>query len=515
MKKSATDSFVLTMPFRYEPWQRDCLDKAFRIAGGIYNSLVANRKKALEQLEKTKAWRANQRALRAAYEAEGSGSKSELKELYQTRKDMLVEYGFTEYAFHARVQKWRKPYAHLVGTHVAQKIATAVWRQFESYLFGSGELISFKPWTELRSIEGKTNSAGIRYKDGMLFAGKKLNIPVVAPRNDYEREALACRVKYCRIVRIPWKDGRWLYRLQLILEGAPPVKRNVDGSEKHPVGSGRTGIDIGTQTVAAVGDKAVELSELAPKANLTEKQLGRILRRMDRSRRTMNPEFFDPGTGEVIRRDKLPPELLDRQGRRKWVESEAYKRLAGQRRYLCAKLARTRRCEHQAMANRMLGYGDRFFVETMSFKGLAKKAKRQEPKPGEREKRRKRYGKSVGNKAPALFLNILEKKVQDKGGQFHRIDTWSAKASQYDHTDMSCKKKDIGERWALLSDGHRIQRDLYSAYLLKCTNDTLDGFIQRQLEDGFEQFLQHHAQEIERLSHMQTPCSTGVRCQAA
>ena len=90
MKKSATDSFVLTMPFRYEPWQRDCLDKAFRIAGGIYNSLVANRKKALEQLEKTKAWRANQRALRAAYEAEGSGSKSELKELYQTRKDMLV-----------------------------------------------------------------------------------------------------------------------------------------------------------------------------------------------------------------------------------------------------------------------------------------------------------------------------------------------------------------------------------------------------------------------------------------
>ena len=71
--------------------------------------------------------------------------------------------------------------------------------------------------------------------------------------------------------------------------------------------------------------------------------------------------------------------------------------------------------------------------------------------------------KSVGNKAPAFFLNILEKKVQDKGGQFHRIDPWSAKASQYDHTDMSCKKKDIGERWALLSDGYRIQRGLYSA----------------------------------------------------
>ena len=37
MKKSATDSFVLTMPFRYEPWQRDCLDKAFHIAGRSRN----------------------------------------------------------------------------------------------------------------------------------------------------------------------------------------------------------------------------------------------------------------------------------------------------------------------------------------------------------------------------------------------------------------------------------------------------------------------------------------------
>lgn len=503
--------FVLTMPLRYEPWQRDYLDKIFRVAGNMYNNLVADRKKALEQLERTRKWRTVQSSLRAAYKAVGDSKTKKIQALCAERNELLRAYGFSDYAFQARIKKWRNPYAHLIGSKVAQKIASAVWRQFEAYLFGNGRHISFKPHTEFRSIEGKTNGANIRYKEDRLFIGKKLSIPVVAARNDYEREALSCKVKYCRIVRVPWKDGGWLYRLQLTLEGTPPVKRRDDGTARHAIGSGRTGIDIGTQTVAIVGDSALELSELAPKANLQEKMLRRVMRKMDRSRRATNPAFFNQETGEVIRRDKLPPELLDGRGRRKWVESKGYRRLAGQRRYLYAKLARTRRCEHQAMANRFLAHGGRFFVETMNFKALAKKAKRQPPAPGEKEKRRKRFGKSVGNKAPALFLDILDKKVQDGGGSFYRIQTWAAKASQYDHTNGTYQKKSLSARWARLSDGHRVQRDLYSAYLLKNTNDTLDGFVQHLLEEGFELFLDMHDKEVERLSHIRTPSSTGVK----
>lgn len=512
MRRSSTDSFVLTMPLRYEMWQRDRLEKIFKVAGTIYNNLVSDRKKALEELERTRAWRSNKKAIKAAYDA---ADKVALRDLFRERREMLKAYGFTEYGFRARVQKWRNPYSHLVGTHVAQKIASSVWKQFEAYFYGKGERISFKPWTEFRSIKGNTNDANIRYRDGMVAIGKQLSIQTVPPRDDYQREALSCRVKYCRIIRLPWKDGRWLYKLQLVLEGKPPVKHDGSGHELHPIGSGRTGIDIGTRTVAAVGDDAVELSELAPGIDRFGNNLSSIMRRMDRSRRAMNPVFFNQDTGEIVRRDKLPPGSLDGRGRRKWVESKAYKRLAGQRRYLFAKLARARKCAHQEMANRMVSYGNEFYVETMSFKGLARKARRQPPEPGKREKRRKRFGRSIGNKAPAMFVDVLERKVQDKGGSFHRIDTWSAKASQYDHTDGTYQKKPLGKRWAVLSDSSRVQRDLYSAYLLKCTNDSLDGFIQELLEEGFGRFKALHNREIERLSRIHTPGSTGIRYKAA
>lgn len=510
MTRATTDTFILTMPLRYESWQRDRLDKIFSIAGNIYNNLVSDRKKTLDQLERTVAWRRNQAAIRQAYES-GTTKDDGVRMFYQERNDMLKASGFTEYAFQARVQRWRRPYSHLVGTHVAQKLASAVWNQFESYLFGDGKRISFRRWTEFVSIEGKTNNACIRYRDGMVYIGKKLGIPVMPPRNDYEEVALSCRVKYCRIVRIPWKHGQWLYRLQLVLEGTPPVKTDKTGKDRYPVGSGRVGIDIGTQTVAAVGDDAASLYELAPDADLPEKRLHQTLRKMDRSRRATNSDFFDQLTGEVIRKDKLLPGYLDKNGRRKWGESKEYKKLSGQRRYLYAKLARIRKCGHQAMANRFLSYGSMFFVETMNFKGLAKRAKRQEPEPGKREKRRKRFGKSIGNKAPAMFVDILEQKVKGKGGSFYRIKTWSAKASQYDHTDGTYRKKGLSKRWADLSDGHRVQRDLYSAYLLKNTNDTLDGFIQKAVEDGFVMFLKIHDEEIERLAHVRMPASAGVR----
>lgn len=43
-EKAGSESFALTMPLRYEPWQRDHLDKTFWVAENIYNNLVADRK---------------------------------------------------------------------------------------------------------------------------------------------------------------------------------------------------------------------------------------------------------------------------------------------------------------------------------------------------------------------------------------------------------------------------------------------------------------------------------------
>lgn len=517
MKRASTPSFIATFGLRYEPWQRDKLDKLFQVDNNIYNALVKDCKKALGQLERTRAWRRNKAGIASIFAVMDKENPSKehqeaLKILYAEKQDMLSQYGLGEYAFQAKAQKYRKHYKKLVNTHIAQTTATAVWHKFEDYLFGNGEEIAYRSWQKNSSIEGKNNSNAITFHKGVLrVCGMK--IPVEPPDNAYEQECLTRKVKYCRLVRIPWKTSDWLYQVQLVLEGDPPVKVDTQTGEMlHAMGKGRAGIDIGPQTVAFVSHDFVALEELANKASMRYRELRLIERAMDRSRRGMNPEFFNPD-GTVIDADKLPPELLKPNGKRKWARSKHYNELARKKRYLNAKLARLRRCQHNEMANRYLAQGDEFYIEDMNFAAMAKKAKAQKKedlKPGEKFRRRKRFGKSIANKAPAGFVATLERKVLRQGGSFQRINTREAKASQYDHLSQEYNKKKLSQRWHRFKDGRKIQRDLYSAFLIMNTNHTLNGFDQALCDANFEHFFALHNLEISRLRGVQMPSSAGV-----
>ena len=541
MKRCISDSFVLTLRLRYEPWQRDQLDSYFRLGNDLYNRIVAFGLKQLRQLERTKEWRINQDKLSVIYKrirelnnaieketkrnscqverltrykTEKRQLESKMKPLFVERKEMISRYWLSEGNFEVIAKRQRRAYSHIVGSAVAQKIATAAWKKFSCYLFDTGKTIRFQPWRDFRSIENKRNGANILYHDGVLKVNG-MAIPAVVPpegKNPYVDEALTNRVKYCRIIRIPWKDGHWLYRLQLILEGTPPVKVDAStGEMKHPLGKGRVGLDIGPQTLAAVGMENVSLEELAPDANMCWDELRRINRAMDRSRRDTNPQFFQ-ADGTIIPKNKLPQQLLDNHGRRNWRKSKHYQELEGKRRYLYGKLTRIRVLQHNAMANRVMCYGDEFYVETMNFRALAKKETKPETaEPGKHPKRRKRFGKSIANKAPARFIDILESKVEQFGGTFYRINTWAAKASQYQHWDRKYSKKKLSQRWNILPSGKKVQRDLYSAFLLMNTNDSLDGFVQSLCDQHFNEFLNMHDAEIQRLRTASMPSSTGIK----
>ena len=541
MKRCISDSFVLTLPLRYEPWQRDQLDLYFRLGNDLYNRIVAFGLKQLRQLERTKEWRNNQEKLAAMYKriAELNGAiekeskrysyqeerlksykakkrqlESGMKPLFKARNEMISRYWLSESNFEVVAKRQRRAYSHIVGSAVAQKIAAAAWEKFSCYLFGTGKAIRFQPWRDFHSIENKQNGVNILYQDGVLKVNG-MTIPAIVPpegRNPYIDEALKRRVKYCRIIRIPWKDRHWLYRLQLILEGTPPVKADIStGEMKHPLGKGHVGLDIGPQTLAAADMKNVSLEELAPSANMCWAELRRINRAMYRSRRDMNPEFFQ-ADGTLISKNTLPQQLLDNCGRRKWKKSKHYQELEGKRRYLYGKLTRIRVMQHNALANRIMCYGDEFYVETMNFRALAKRAKKCETtEPGKRQICRKRFGKSIANKAPAKFIDILETKVKRFGGSFHRINTWAAKASQYQHWDRKFSKKKLSQRWNVLPSGKKVQRDLYSAFLLMNTNVSLDGFVQALCDQHFNNFLDMHDAEIERLRTADMPSSTGIK----
>lgn len=134
-----------------------------------------------------------------------------------------------------------------------------------------------------------------------------------------------------------------------MLKGAPPVKAKPDTGELlHPMGEGRVGMDIGSQTLAYCGEDVLGLVELAPGAQNLQKEIRRINRSMDRSRRATNPGMFD----KIIPRNRLPRELLASHSKRKWVKSKQCREMELHSRYLYHKQADLRKVKHQQLANK-------------------------------------------------------------------------------------------------------------------------------------------------------------------
>lgn len=78
------------------------------------------------------------------------------------------------------------------------------------------------------------------------------------------------------------------------------------------MGSGRCGVDIGPSTAATVSETDCSLKVLAPEAESIEREQRILLRKMDRSRRVMNPDNYNPdGT---VRKDP-----------KRWKKSNTYK----------------------------------------------------------------------------------------------------------------------------------------------------------------------------------------------
>ncbi len=92
------------------------------------------------------------------------------------------------------------------------------------------------------------------------------------------------------------------------------------------------------------------------------------MRQMDRSRRAMNPQYYNRKNGTVKR-------LKRKNGhkqKRHWNYSKNYYRLLHGLRDLNRKLAAVRKTEHYILANEMLTYGNEFYVEDMNYKAFAK-----------------------------------------------------------------------------------------------------------------------------------------------
>lgn len=151
------------------------------------------------------------------------------------------------------------------------------------------------------------------------------------------------------------------------------------------------------------------------------------------------------------------------------------------------------------MANQIISLGDNIYVETMNFSGLAKKSTKTEKNEQGRFKKKKRFGKSIANRAPAMLLEIIDRKLSYYDKHLIKIDTWSAKASQFNHFDGTYQKKTLSQRWNDFC-GIKVQRDLYSAFLIMNIASDLKSFDIDKCNERFENFYQLHNLEVERLT---------------
>ena len=474
-------NFTVQFPLKTEKYQEDILDKRFEIGRQIYNSLVNITQKRYKEMIKTKVYRNLISQL--------SGDKKRDKDIWQQINDIREQFGMSEYSFYKDVQRLQHHFSDNIDARTTRKIASNLWQAYEKFFYGNGGYIHYKKRNSLNSLEGKTNTRGIRFRDDtILWNG--LTIPVIIDYNNYyENQALKSEIAYCRIIR-RFVRKKYKYYVQIIFKGTPPIKvDNETGEVKHYIGDGDVGIDIGTSTIAYSSATDVKILELADKVQNIENEKRRLLRKMDRSRRATNPDNYnDDGT-------------IKKQGNKKvlWNKSNHYLKYQNQLKELYRKQSAVRKYQHECLANEIVSLGDNIYVEKMNFQGLAKRSTKTEKNDKCRFKRKKRFGKSIGNRAPAMLLSMIDRKLSYYGKHLIKIDTWDAKASQFNHFDGTYNKKKLSQRWNDFN-GIRVQRDLYSAFLIMNVASDLKSFDINKCNERFENFYRLHNLEVKRLT---------------
>jgi transposase len=277
-------------------------------------------------------------------------------------------------------------------------------------------------------VEGKNNAAGIRWRNNrILWLGQDLEA-ILDPKDKHGviRHGLEQRTKFNRIVRRKVR-GKNRFYVQLIQEGLPKAK--------HQPGHGTVGLDLGPSSIAAVGDRAALLQALCPELEPIQGEVRLLQRRLDRSRRATNPDCFNPN-GTIKKGCRLTYSQRFRQDREQL--SDLNRRLAAQRKAL-----------HGQLINQLLAMGRTFNMEKLSYKAW-----------------QKTFGKSVGFRAPGMFVMMLRRKAESAGGLVNEFPA-SLGLSQTCHACATIEKKNLSQRWHHCDCGVHAQRDLYSAFLAK------------------------------------------------
>ena len=471
MAKSKTDSYVLTLKLKTTKSDISALDKYFELSRRLYNALLDEGLKRFRLMRESKLYQ----------QARKETDKKTRSSLFNQAEEYANydKFALNKYSTSLRVNEFKD-----IDANTVQALSARVIKTIDRMRFGNAKRVNFIRYNEMYSIEGLTNRQGIRYRDGKIYFND-LSLECIVRKNDeYAQLSLQDKIKFCRIIK-KQKGNRNIYYVQLVLTGIPPKKREIC--------QGEVGLDIGTQTVAIATDNETKLLELAEGINDIQKVKTRLSRKLDRKRRENNPnKYNEDGTINIHNKDK-------------WIKSKNYIKTKNKLRDIQGRIARIRKQSHEELANYVLSLGNIIKVETMNYSGLQARSKETtiNEKTGKYNKK-KRFGKSLANKAPSMFLDILNRKLKYENLWLFKVNTYKVKASQYNPFTDEYNKKELKDRWNEFEEC-KIQRDLMSALIIK--NVIIDEKLKLDIIDRdkllseFEQFKILHDKEIERIKN--------------
>ena len=376
---------------------------------------------------------------------------------------LRVKHGFEEWTLHQHrslaASCWLRDH---LDVHAAQKIASRAFKAVERWSFGQSGKPRFKRYGELESVEGKSNEAGIRTREGrVLWNGPfgKLELPLVEKKDD-QVHAYALKLaadEHVKYVRLLFRTIRGEERVftQLVLEGLPWVKLNQDFEPKHPVRDGKGGLDVGPSHVAVVTEGQVKSFPFCEGLDRKEKAIRVCRRHLDRQRRANNPGNFNPD-GTI------------RKGRKTWKESLAQARTRVDLAEVQRAMAAARKSLQGALAHTILAMANDLISEKVSKKAW-----------------QALWGRSVAHKAPGMFETRTGILAKASGGGLELVPTWKTCLSSRCLCGLR-KKKPLKERkhqcgCAFLPEGLHADRDEFSAFLaLFCQGGQLDETAARE-----------------------------------
>ena len=486
------------------------LARRFRACWHVHTVVVKHAQHLLNRIENDRDYRAllkEYRSLKKASEHKDTticGPAKARRQVFSEKMAAIrVSIGLTEYALQKYAARQSLQYGKMLASSQIQKIASNVYKGVEKVLFGKGKRLHIKKLKDVDVIPGKNPKNGICYYDASHTKYYKksvtpihpdgeieylgLQIPVKHSRNkrtgEYMALALQNGISYCEIKRIPFKNKDRYYVI-LYMRGTAP--------KMFTPGHDDMGIDPGVSSMACVTDNGALLEELAPHAKEFERRIAKLQRSVDRSLRISNPENYNPdGT--------------HKKGKRKITPSKTCKRKMRLIRVLHRKQADATDTSHGKLANKIVRMSGAATVnaEKNEYAAMGKRVKetsRQDKpsavtnKKGEQKtvykcRRKKRLGSSMSSRAPAKFMAKLENKVKQYGGTFQYVDTKELKASRYRHDTDTYEKVPLSQRSKVIN-GEEVQRDLYSAFIIRNVKKSLKKPDRRRMIKQFSNFVQ-------------------------